>query len=126
MSSDDLFDVSCEVAIVTGISGQLGAQYARAFLAAGARVVGLDLEPSGACRQLLATHAERFMFVTADVTDRASLRAALTAMQERFGSPSVLVNNAAIDAPPSAPLSENGPYEHYPDASWDRMMDVNA
>ncbi|MCW5619995.1 MAG: SDR family oxidoreductase [Burkholderiales bacterium] len=126
MPSPELFDVSEEVAIVTGVSGQLGAQYANAFLEAGARVAGLDLKPSAACEHLLATHTQRFLFVTADVTDRASLQAALRALQGRFGSPTVLVNNAAIDAPPSAPLSENGPYEHYPDASWDRIMDVNV
>ncbi len=126
MPSHDVFDVSSAVAIVTGVSGQLGAQYARALLTAGARVVGLDIESSEACSHLLATQAERFAFVAADVTDRGSLQAALEVVRERFGSPTVLVNNAAIDAPPSSPPSENGPYEQYPDASWDRIMDVNV
>lgn len=60
------------------------------------------------------------------MTDRASLDSALAAITAQFGTPSVLVNNAALDSPPSAPLEENGPYETYPEASFDRVMDVNV
>ena len=35
------------------------------------------------------------------------------------------VNNAAIDSPPSAPPEENGLFEEYPEASWDKVVDVN-
>jgi len=126
MRSPELFDVSGEIAIVTGVSGQLGAYYAQALLEAGAHVAGLDLKASAACDRLLETQSERFLFLAADVTDRASLQAALNTLQGTFGNPTVLVNNAAIDSPPSAPPSENGPYEHYPEASWDRIMNVNV
>ena len=40
--------------------------------------------------------------------------------------PHALVNNAAIDSPPDAPAEEVGPFEHYPEASFDRVMDVNV
>ncbi len=43
----------------------------------------------------------------------------------KFGTPTVLINNAAIDSPPSAPPEENGPFEDYPEASWDKVVDVN-
>ena len=43
----------------------------------------------------------------------------------KFGTPTVIVNNAAIDSPPSAPLEENGPFEDYPEESWDKVIDVN-
>jgi NAD(P)-dependent dehydrogenase (short-subunit alcohol dehydrogenase family) len=46
MSQDSLFDVSAELVAITGVAGQLGAEYARAFLARGARVAGLDIRPS--------------------------------------------------------------------------------
>jgi NAD(P)-dependent dehydrogenase (short-subunit alcohol dehydrogenase family) len=36
-----------------------------------------------------------------------------------------LVNNAALDTPPDAPASENGPFETYPESSFDRVIDVN-
>jgi len=40
--------------------------------------------------------------------------------------PHGLVNNAALDAPPNAPAEENGPFETYPESSWDKVMEVNA
>jgi NAD(P)-dependent dehydrogenase (short-subunit alcohol dehydrogenase family) len=37
-----------------------------------------------------------------------------------------LINNAALDSPPGAPVEENGPFESYPESSWDRVMEVNV
>ena len=37
-----------------------------------------------------------------------------------------MVANAALDSPPDAPANENGPFEDYPEASWDRVMEVNV
>jgi NAD(P)-dependent dehydrogenase (short-subunit alcohol dehydrogenase family) len=66
------------------------------------------------------------MFVAADVTARASLERALAEVEARWGTPDGLVNNAAIDSPPDAPASENGPFETYSEASIDRLLDVNV
>jgi NAD(P)-dependent dehydrogenase (short-subunit alcohol dehydrogenase family) len=125
MQSDDVFDVSRNVVVVTGVSGQLGGRYADAFLQRGARVVGLDMRPSSDCDSLAETYPEHFLFVTADVTNKPSLQQALAQAEGKFGTPSVLINNAAIDSPPSAPPEENGPFEDYPEASWDKVIDVN-
>ena len=46
-------------------------------------------------------------------------------MKLKFGVPTVLINNAAIDSPPSSPPEENGPFEEYPESSWDKVMSVN-
>lgn len=123
--SDALFDVSQEIVVVTGASGQLGATYARAFLARGATVIGLDIGPSERSTLLSQTHPDRFMLLVVDVTSKSSLLAAYERIQVSVGTPTVLINNAAIDSPPSAPPEENGPFEDYPEASWDRVMDVN-
>jgi len=40
--------------------------------------------------------------------------------------PTGLVNNAALDSPPGAPAEENGPFETYPEESFDRVMEVNT
>ncbi len=37
-----LFDIANEVVCITGVSGRLGSEYAKAFLERGAKVVGLD------------------------------------------------------------------------------------
>ena len=52
--TDQLFDVSNKIVVVTGVSGQLGLGYAGAFLERGAKVVGLDCP---ATRRFLAKSA---------------------------------------------------------------------
>jgi NAD(P)-dependent dehydrogenase (short-subunit alcohol dehydrogenase family) len=111
--------------LVTGVSGQLGGEYARAFLQRGARVVGLDIRPSTGSELLAKDFSGRYLFCPADVTDKASLQVALSTITSHFSTPSVLINNAAIDSPPSAPPEENGPFEEYPESSWDKVLDVN-
>ena len=37
-----------------------------------------------------------------------------------WGVPHLLVNNAALDSPPDAPAEEVGPFETYPESSFDR------
>lgn len=123
--TDFLFDVSQEIVLITGVSGQLGAEYANAFLARGAKVVGLDVGLTGRSEALAKAYPDTFLFAVADVTNKASLQAALLTIEREVGTPSVLINNAAIDSPPSAPPEENGPFEDYPEASWDKVVDVN-
>ena len=36
-----------------------------------------------------------------------------------------MINNAALDSPPDAPESEVGPFEDYPESSYEKVMDVN-
>ncbi|MEQ8813860.1 MAG: SDR family oxidoreductase [Thalassobaculum sp.] len=126
----DMFGLSGRVAVVTGGLGQLGRQYCRTLAGAGARVAALDLAAdedavSRAFPDLAGTPACP-LGITADVTDKASLEAALARVCEVAGTPDVLINNAALDSPPNAPLEENGPFETYPVESWQRVFEVNA
>lgn len=112
-------DLSGQVAVVTGACGKLGGIWIEALAAAGATVVGLDLPsevdpPSGAA-----------LLLRADVTDRESLRAALADTLRQVGPPTVLVNNAGIDQPPSA---ETGSwlFEDIPDELSAQVLEVNA
>lgn len=123
---DLLFSVDDEVVVITGVSGQLGHQYALAFLQRGARVCGLDLVHSEGAHKLAKQYPNHFFFHQCNVSQSDSLKGALAVMRSIFGEPTVLINNAAIDSPPDAPLEETGPFEEYPDDSWDRVMDINA
>lgn len=125
MTTDALFDVSQEIVLITGISGQLGGEYAQAFLERGARVVGLDIRSSAGSDALASQYVDNYQFCVADVTSKVSLQEALKKITSEFGTPTVLINNAAIDSPPSSPPEENGPFEDYPEASWDKVIDVN-
>lgn len=125
MAVDALFDVNREIVLITGVSGQLGAEYAQAFLERGARVAGMDVCPSERSNALAADFPDNFFFCASDVTVKASVVQAMGEIAGVYGTPTVLINNAAIDSPPSAPPEENGPFEDYPEASWDKVIDVN-
>jgi NAD(P)-dependent dehydrogenase (short-subunit alcohol dehydrogenase family) len=124
-NNQTLFDVSDEVVVITGVSGGLGLEYAYAFLQSNAKVVGLDIKESQATKTLSSEYPKNFLFSLSDVTNKSSIKESLDSTIDIFGKVTVLINNAAIDSPPSASKDENGPFENYPEKSWDKIMDVN-
>ena len=89
------------VGVVTGAAGDLGGAVVTRLLAAGADVVALDRDERGLAAVREATRAlpGRLITRTADVTDAASVRAAVDAADE-FGddvSIDLLFNNAGIE-----------------------------
>jgi NAD(P)-dependent dehydrogenase (short-subunit alcohol dehydrogenase family) len=127
VSRDPLFDVDGRVVIVTGGMGQLGRRFTDTLRERGARVVVLDLAISpDRIEAHYGPERDNLLFLEADVTDSRTLEVALATIEARWGAPHGLVNNAAIDAPPDAPPEENGPFERYPETSWDRVMAVNT
>ena len=60
-----------------------------------------------------------------DITSRPSIQTGLDQINSKWGIPSALINNAALDSPPDSSVEENGPFETYPEKSWDKIMDVN-
>lgn len=125
----DLFNVAKRIVIITGGLGQLGLEFSRALVEAGARVavfdLRADLEPFEK-RFGWRPDSDRLICLEADVSDRASLESALRRVEATWGTPQALVNNAALDSPPDAPAEENGPFETYPESSWEKVMRVNA
>ncbi len=121
------FSLTNRIAVVTGGLGQLGREYARSLATAGARVAVVDVTDDTARGDaIFGALPPDTLVCKADITVRAELEAALEMIRARWGVPHILVNNAALDSPPSAPLSENGPFEAYPESSWDRVMAVNV
>ncbi|HTN24095.1 MAG TPA: SDR family oxidoreductase [Solirubrobacteraceae bacterium] len=98
MPADAARPLAGEVALVTGARGRLGPVWTAALQAAGADVIGIDVED-------------------ADVRDRA----ALEALRDGLGAaPTILVNNAGIDQPPDA--GAQAVLDH---ADFLRVLDVN-
>jgi NAD(P)-dependent dehydrogenase (short-subunit alcohol dehydrogenase family) len=124
-----LFELGDRVTVVTGGLGRLGRQFASTIVAHGGRVALLDLKATddptlqGAIPEDRST---RVLSIAADVTSRTSLQQALKQIEAKWETPAGLVNNAALDSPPDAPVGENGPYEEFPDAIFDRVMQVNV
>ncbi|WP_066362747.1 SDR family NAD(P)-dependent oxidoreductase [Herbidospora mongoliensis] len=95
-------------ALVTGGGQGIGLAVATLLAERGARVACLDLNPPG----------EPFVGVKADVTDDASVRAAVTSAAEQLGGIDIVVNNAGIGA--AGTVADND------DAEWLRVYDVNV
>jgi NAD(P)-dependent dehydrogenase (short-subunit alcohol dehydrogenase family) len=96
-------------ALVTGGASGIGRATAELLLARGHAVAVLDLAgdaPAGAD------------FFAADVTDDASVRAAVEGAAARLGGLDVVVNNAGIGA--AGTVADND------DAEWRRVFDVNV
>lgn len=122
----NLFDVSNEIVVITGAAGKLGIEYSKIFLNSGAKVVGLDISTNDSINLLFEENKENYLFLVSDITSSISIMKATNFIKSTFGTPTVLINNAAIDSPPSASIEETGPFEDYPEASWDKVMDVNV
>jgi NAD(P)-dependent dehydrogenase (short-subunit alcohol dehydrogenase family) len=121
-------DLTGEVAVVTGALGRLGPIWTDALLRAGAKVVGLDVRAGRgqeATAAVPADGADRFTLLWGDVTDRRSLEAALAECTATVGRPTVLVNNAGIDQPPSA-ATGSWRFGDVPDELSAAVLDVNA
>lgn len=114
--TQDLFSLVGRVALVTGASGGLGRHFARVLHAAGARVALGARRPESVAQDAAAL-GEAAMAVPLDVTDPASVAAALDAVQARFGMVDLLVNNAGIAA--TKPFLDHGIED------WDRVMAVD-
>ncbi|MBT9149577.1 MAG: Sulfoquinovose 1-dehydrogenase [Dehalococcoidia bacterium] len=115
--------------IVTGGLGQLGRQFSLALLDRGAKVAIFDLQVDErrVAERFGRRHTEdNLLFMPVDVTQRSSIEAGLSQVNKMWGVPHALINNAALDSPPNAPAEENGPFESYPESSWDKVMEVNV
>ena len=94
--------------LVTGGSSGLGAETARRLAAAGARVVIVDLNHK-AGEHLAVEIGAAALFVAADVTDEAQVRAAMVAAAERFSAVHGVIQCAGI-AIAERILGKNGPH----------------
>ncbi|MGC4770278.1 SDR family NAD(P)-dependent oxidoreductase [Micromonospora sp. DT44] len=97
-------------AIVTGGSSGIGRATAVELRARGARVAVLDLDPSGLDDDIAG--------ITADVSSRPSVEAAVAEAATVLGGLDVVVNNAGIGA--TGTVADQG------DDEWHRVLDVNV
>jgi 2-keto-3-deoxy-L-fuconate dehydrogenase len=97
-------------AVVTGGASGIGAAIVQTLLDGGARVAILDRDVAGANPGAFA--------VQADVSDDASVRAAIDAAATELGGLDTVVNNAGIGA--QGTVADNS------DDEWHRVYDINV
>ena len=91
-------DLSGRIALVTGASGGLGAQFARTLARAGAAVVlaSRRVDRLKELRAQIQGEGGEAHVVALDVTDTDSIRAAVAHAETEMGSIDILVNNSGV------------------------------
>ena len=91
-------DLSGRVALITGASGGLGAQFARTLSAAGAAVIlaSRRVEKLKELRAQIDGEGGDAHVIELDVTDQASIRSAVAHAETEVGSIDILVNNSGV------------------------------
>jgi len=119
-SLHDLFDLSGQVALVTGGSRGLGFQIAQALGEYGAGVILVarkEAELREAAQQLSAAGMQAST-VAADLRDESAAQSLIETVRERAGRLDILINNAGA--------TWGAPAEDYPMSGWDKVMAVNV
>ncbi len=113
------YDLTGKVALVTGASGGFGRHFAATLARAGAKValaarrVDLLLQ---AAKDIAAAGGSAHV-VKLDVSNSASVNAAITAVEAEFGGIDILVNNAGVSIQKRV-LDQT-------ESDWDNVIDVN-
>jgi D-sorbitol dehydrogenase (acceptor) len=104
-------------ALITGAARGIGLEFARAYLREGARVAIADINLPAA-EAAAAQLGAGAIAIRLDVTDQASIDAAVAEAVQRMGRIDILINNAALfDLAPIVDITR---------ASYDRLFAVNV
>ncbi len=115
-----LFDLTGQVALVTGGSRGLGLQMAHALGEAGAKIMlssrkAADLEQAAAELQEAGIDAR---WIAADCASPLDIDRLATETRERMGPIDILINNAGA--------TWGAPAEDHPLEAWDKVMNLNV
>ncbi|MGM0215778.1 SDR family NAD(P)-dependent oxidoreductase [Enterococcus sp. AZ109] len=113
------FDLTGRVALVTGASSGLGVQFAKALANQGAKVALMARREDrlkAVAEEITALGSEALV-VPCDVSDFASIPAAVQKVEDHFGKLDILVNNAGVGI--------SSPAEEQTDEEWLGVIDVN-
>ena len=110
-----------KVALITGAGMGIGRGTAILFAREGAKVVVVDYDSVSGQETvgLIQDDGGEAIFVRADVSEPADVRAMVRAAMDKYGQIDVLYNNAGIDLPRATSVVETEIED------WDRTIDVN-
>jgi NAD(P)-dependent dehydrogenase (short-subunit alcohol dehydrogenase family) len=114
-------DLTDRVVVITGAAGNLGETVARAFQAAGAKLVLVDRKPDRLPRLFpeLADSEGHYLATSVDLTDEAAVQGMVEEALKRFGRIDVLVNTAG-GYRGGTPVHETSL------DTWDLLLNLNA
>lgn len=104
-------------ALITGAARGIGKAFAARYVAEGATVAIADINLAGA-EAAAAEIGPNAYAVSLDVTDQASIDAAIATVEEKTGGLDILINNAALfDLAPIVEITRD---------SYQRLFDINV
>lgn len=107
-----------KIAVVTGAGGGFGEGIAKLFAAEGAKVGVLDLR-GDAAERVAGEIGPLAIALTADVTSRSQMEAAVQKVVDTFGTPGIFVNNAGW-------THRNKPMLEVTEEEFDRVYAINV
>ncbi|MFS4439075.1 3-oxoacyl-[acyl-carrier-protein] reductase [Paracoccaceae bacterium GXU_MW_L88] len=111
-----MFDLTGKNALITGASGGIGGEIARALHAAGA-TVGISGTREAPLKALADELGERVHVLPCNLSDAAAVEALPKQAAEAMGSVDILVNNAGI--------TRDNVFMRMSDEEWQSVLDVN-
>jgi NAD(P)-dependent dehydrogenase (short-subunit alcohol dehydrogenase family) len=119
MKAAELFDLTGQVALVTGASSGIGVRFAEVLAANGAALVlvARRAERLAELNARIEAAGGRALAVAADVTDRGAMRRAYDAAEKAFGTVTILANNAGV--------AVSGRALELTEPEWRRVLDTN-
>ena len=119
---EHLFSMEGKICVVTGGSRGLGYFMAKGFLDAGAARVYITARKAEQCidaaKELTAMGKGECIALPGNISSMDEISALVAALTERESSIDVLVNNAGV--------GWLAPLEDFPEAGWDKVMDLNV
>lgn len=114
-----MMKLDTKIAMITGAASGIGEATGRLFADEGAAVLIVDQNSQAGERvtREIVDRGGRAVFIRADVSSGADMRASMERAEELFGGLDVLVNNAAVQL--LAKLTETS------EEDWDRVQNVN-
>jgi NAD(P)-dependent dehydrogenase (short-subunit alcohol dehydrogenase family) len=116
MNIAQLFSLEGKVALVTGGSRNIGKWIAEGFIAQGAKVY-ISSRKADACAAAAEELGPNCIPLPHDVSTVAGCKALAAEFSEREPRLDILVNNAGA--------AWGEPFEDFPEAGWDKVMDLN-
>lgn len=119
MEKKKYFDLTGDVALVTGGSSGLGVQFAKALATQGADIalVARREDKLKKVKEEIESYGVRAEYYPCDVTDTKAIAEMVEKVEKDFGKIDILVNNAG--------LGKTAPTVEMDDETWKQMMDIN-
>ena len=118
MTLEDLFSLKGRIALVTGGSRGIGRMIVEGFLAAGIERVYITARKGGELHETAEELGDRVVPIQGDISTMEGIDELVAELASKEDRLDILVNNAGA--------AWGEPFENFPEAGWDKVMDINV